>query len=231
MNYINSTAFALLINGSTSPLFKADRGIRQGCPLSPFLFLLVAEGLSRILKNAVSRTNFKGIVISLNSYISHMLFVIDIVIFCEGNPMHIENLVEFLSLFSKAIRMYINNAKSSMHTWGLLEQEKSSISHLISLQVGDIGQSFKYLGFTLKPNDYRKNDWLWLLAKIEKKIPVWSNRWLSRAGGLVLIEVVFKAIHVYWSSLAWIPKGIIGESGNSLLDSYQVAVKIKNLRS
>jgi hypothetical protein len=46
MSYISTTKFAFLINGEASPFFHAERGLRQGCPFSPLLFLLVAEGLS-----------------------------------------------------------------------------------------------------------------------------------------------------------------------------------------
>jgi hypothetical protein len=67
----------------------------------------------------------------------------------------------------------------------------------------------KYLGFVLKPNDYRKEDWIWLLKKLEKRLLSWSHRWLSRAGRLVLVKSVLEAIPVYWMSLSWIPKGIL----------------------
>jgi hypothetical protein len=50
MSYICSASFAIILNGDAYPLFKPKRGIRQGCPLSPILFLLVEEGLSRYLR-------------------------------------------------------------------------------------------------------------------------------------------------------------------------------------
>jgi hypothetical protein len=70
-------------------------------------------------------------------------------------------------------------------------------------------KDLKYLGFLLKPNDYRKTDWRWLIEKLEKRLKCWSHRWLSRAGRLVLIKSVLEAIPVYWMSLAWIPKGTL----------------------
>ena len=54
MGCISTTSFAVLLNGATSPFFKAERGLCQGCPLSPLICLLVVEGLSR-LKDAVRR--------------------------------------------------------------------------------------------------------------------------------------------------------------------------------
>lgn len=72
---------------------------------------------------------------------------------------------------------------------------------------------FKYLGFWMKPNAYRKHDWNWLLAKIEAIITHWSFKWLSRAGRLTLIKSVLLAILVYWAALTWIPKGILEKIG------------------
>jgi hypothetical protein len=67
----------------------------------------------------------------------------------------------------------------------------------------------KYLGFHLKPNNYKKVDWLWLIEKLEKRLNIWSHKWLSKVGRLVLVKFVLEAIPVYWMSLAWIPKGIL----------------------
>jgi len=47
------------------------------------------------------------------------------------------------------------------------------------------------------------------LEKLEKKINIWYNHWLSQGGRLVLVKVVLKSILVYWMSLKWIPKGIL----------------------
>ena len=52
MSCVTTMSFSVLINGATSPFFHAERGLRQGCPLSPLLFLLVAEGLSCLLLEA-----------------------------------------------------------------------------------------------------------------------------------------------------------------------------------
>jgi hypothetical protein len=71
LNCINYTSFTMLINGSTSPFFKAEHGIRQGYPLSPLLFLLVAESLNRMIHNVVSNAHIKGIHINANFSLSH----------------------------------------------------------------------------------------------------------------------------------------------------------------
>ena len=83
----------------------------------------------------------------------------------------------------------------------------------------ELEAGLKYLGFQLKPNDYRKKDCTWLISKLEKKLKVWSHKWLSSAGRLVLIKSVLEAIPVYWISLSWIPKGIL-EKARKICFSY-----------
>ena len=77
MGCIQSASFAVLINGSPSNFFRASRGIRQGCPLSPFLFLLVVDALSRIIEQEKREGSFKGIKVTHSEELSHILFVDD----------------------------------------------------------------------------------------------------------------------------------------------------------
>ena len=65
-----------------------------------------------------------------------------------------------------------------------------------------LDDGIKYLGFRLKPNCYKKEDWTWLLAKLESRINNWCNGWLSRVGRLVLIKSILEEIPVYWMPLA-----------------------------
>ena len=71
-----------------------------------------------------------------------------------------------------------------------------------------IKEGLKYLGFHLKTNEYHIKDWNWLITKVERRINIWHHRWLSWVCKLVLIKSVLDAIHVYWMSLAWLPKGV-----------------------
>lgn len=48
---VNSSSFSMIVNGSPSLVFYASQGIRKGDPLSPYLFILMVEGLERLLKH------------------------------------------------------------------------------------------------------------------------------------------------------------------------------------
>ena len=85
MSTLSSVYFGLLINGAASSFFKAGRGLRQGCPLAPLLFLIVVEGLSRALLSAKECGVLRGISFGNDISISHVLFVDDIVMVSDGS--------------------------------------------------------------------------------------------------------------------------------------------------
>lgn len=68
---------------------------------------------------------------------------------------------------------------------------------IFSFQHLDFEGGLRYTGFILKPNNYGKEDWRWLLYKIEHMISFWCNGWICRGGKLVLIKYVLEAIPVF----------------------------------
>ena len=81
------------------------------------------------------------------------------------------------------------------------------LTNFFPVPVTDLLEGIKYLNFHLKPNDYIKSDWKWLIGKLEKRLLMWSNKWISREGRLTLVKSILEAIPIYWMSIAWIPKG------------------------
>jgi hypothetical protein len=209
MACITSVSFSILINREASPFFTSEKGLYQGFPLSPLLFLLVAEGLSRAILNAVRTRDFHEIQITTSQRLTHLLFVDDILIFCSGKSQDAEVLSSILSLFRLATGMQIKLQKSTISFSKLEREEEDLHKRLFPFTDQDFTDGLKYLGFHLKPNNYLKNDWKWLISKLEKKLYGWSFRWISRARRLTLTKVVLESIPVYWMSLAWIPKGTL----------------------
>eukprot|EP00253_Pinus_taeda_P008941 PITA_08941 len=209
MGCVSSVSFAVLINGAASSFFKGQRGLRQGCPLSPLLFLLVAEGLSRLISEAKRTGMIKGLEVAANLFITHLLFVDDILLFTNGNLDEVKELKAILDLFMKATGMQINIRKSQCILEGFSRNERTQITASLPFESLPMDDPFKYLGFWLKPNSYKKQDWQWLVAKIEAKIGHWSYKWLSRAGRLTLVNSVLQAMPVFWAALTWVPKGVL----------------------
>ena len=110
---ITTPYFSILVNGTPTKTFNASRGIRQGDPLSQFLFILAAEGLSRYLKKERIAKKIKGLRLWGNELpITHQQFVDDIMLFGKASLKEVRNLKKILDLFAKASGMEINKEKS-----------------------------------------------------------------------------------------------------------------------
>jgi len=133
----------------------------------------------------------------------------DVLIFCSGSRGDTRVLKDILDLFTKATGMEINATKSTLTTHLLRPEALEDLTRVFPFNTVDLDAGLKYLGFSLKENAFLIQDWSWLIGKLEKRLKFWSHKWLSRVGRLVLVKVVLEAIHVYWMSLSWIPKGIL----------------------
>jgi len=173
---ISSVSYNILINGSTSNFFHAECGLRQGCPLSPLLFLLVMEGLSRLITDENFRGKIKDIKIEENVILSHLLFMDDVLIFLNGSLSDSTSFNIILSLFYKATGMVINHKKYSMTTLMCLQYEIDYANLRFPFRNLAFDDGLKYLGFRLKHNTYKIIDWSWLVAKIENRINIWNHR-------------------------------------------------------
>jgi hypothetical protein len=97
MMCVCTTFYAVLLNGEPTGYIKPTRGIRQGDPLSPYLFLLCAEGLSALLRDAEANNKIHGVAICRGGpKISHLLFVDDSLLFCHAKIDKCMRLLEVL---------------------------------------------------------------------------------------------------------------------------------------
>eukprot|EP00253_Pinus_taeda_P008270 PITA_08270 len=209
MSRITDVNYSVLLNGEATNFFTAERGLRQGCPLSPLLFLLIMEGLSGFLASTRERQQIMGIKIAEDFYLTHLLFVDDVLIFLNGSIGDSTALQHAMHLFQMATGMKINVQKSTITTVGCTAHETAFALQRFPFNSLTLADGIKYLGFRLKPIGYKIADWLWLITKLERRLQIWYHRYLSRAGRLILIKAVIEATPVYWMDLTWIPKGIL----------------------
>jgi hypothetical protein len=96
-----------------------------------------------------------------------------------------------MDLFCSAIGMEINMGKSSIRSNALGVEAQDQLKNILPFALSDIDDGIKYLGFELKPNSYGYVDWLWLFKKIQARIDLWVNHFLSSGGHLGPYKVQF----------------------------------------
>lgn len=146
--------FEVLVNGCPTSFFKGTCGIRQGCPLSPLLFLLVIEALSRLLNLAKATGKIIGIKVSKHFNITHLMFVDDVLLFGIGDHEEWVHYKRILDLFCMASGMIISVPKSCLYFHDLISMTGDLIGRSFPYEVKELDGGIKYLGYNLKPNAY-----------------------------------------------------------------------------
>jgi hypothetical protein len=141
-------SFVVLINGAPSIFFRATHGLRQECSLSPFLFLIVAKALSKMLTEARQTRAISGMKILDRVSISHLLFVDNVLCFAQGTQRDLSALKGMLDLFCKATGMQTNMDKSCLLSHNLPDQVVKYILNLLPFPQKESKCGLKNSGFT-----------------------------------------------------------------------------------
>jgi hypothetical protein len=115
---------AVNLNGELGPYFKSYKGLRQGDPLAPFLFNLVADRLSAMLDRASENDNLMGVIPHLvDGGLTHLQYTDDTMLFIQPTQQNITTLKFLLFCFEEVSGMKINYNKSEVFTMGIYEVE------------------------------------------------------------------------------------------------------------
>jgi len=197
MSCVISSSFVVLLNGEPVDLFKSGRGLRQGCPLSPLLFILVMEGLSLLLKEGQIDVFLIGIKVSRTIKSLHILFVYDVIIMSNATISEWWEIGKIIKLFCSTSGLKVNEPKSLVLHEGLSALDLAPYIMFMPFTLLDLFVGFKYIGYHLKTGLQRVEDWNWMLQKVEKKIGNWCYMWLSLGGHLTLLKYVLETQPVY----------------------------------
>ncbi|GLT58539.1 hypothetical protein SLA2020_314250 [Shorea laevis] len=114
MQCVTTVSYTVGINGNQTPFFNPQRGLRQGDPLSPYLYLFIADVLSRLLMAATANKKITGYKIRRRSpIISHLLFADDSLVFCRATQEEVSNLQAILQLYGDVTGQRVNFSKSA----------------------------------------------------------------------------------------------------------------------
>ena len=199
----------ILINGSPKDFFGSSRRLCQGNPLSPLLFVIVMEALSRLLDRAVLAGHILGFTVDPRSHtplmVSHLLFANDTLIFCDTLPSQIGKLRDILSSFEAVSELHINLAKSKLVPVG----EVLNMGELVAL-LGCRQSSLPmtYLGLLLGSKFKDRAIWNPILEKMERRLASWKRLYLSNGDKVNLLKSTLSTLPTYYLSLFPIPVDI-----------------------
>lgn len=103
MTCVSSTRYIVKVNGDGYGYFEGKRGLKQGDPMSPLLFVLVMEYLTRSLKKMRELPDFRFHPMCKSTKLTHLIFADDLMIFCKAHEKSITRVMEVLNPFSEAI--------------------------------------------------------------------------------------------------------------------------------
>uniref|UniRef100_A0A803PF28 Reverse transcriptase domain-containing protein n=1 Tax=Cannabis sativa TaxID=3483 RepID=A0A803PF28_CANSA len=209
MNCVSSVSFSILINGSIKGFFIPERGLRQGDPLSPFLFLLCSEGLSCLIFEAERAGKIHGLRFGdLDQRLSHLFFADDSLIFLDATMEESSTLKEVLETYENLSGQCINFEKTDLCV-GCKIDESTAAALASNLGVTLVKQHSKYLGMPTFVGKNKKQVFGKIRDKVEAKLQGWKMSLFSQAGKEILIKAVIQALPCYVMSCFRITKGIL----------------------
>jgi hypothetical protein len=210
LSCVTSPSFSVLINGEPTELFSASRGLRQGDPLSPYLFIIMAEGLGRFIKFHPEQGLVQGWKWHNNiSAYTHLQFVDDTGLMGLATINEARNFKIILDTYLKASGQQINEGKSSIYFFNTPQPIQRRIARILRFQIESL--PLIYLGVPVTLGTQLKEYWQDLLDKFRSRVGHWTHRWLSSAGRVILLKTVIQALPIYRCLVQSPPIGIMKE--------------------
>ena len=211
MACITSASYSVLINGQPHEHITPTRGLRQGDPLSPYLFLMCTEGLHGLINKAAIDGSICGVSLCRNGpKLTHLLFADDSLIFCRAKEEECQTLLEVLAKYERASGQQINRAKTTLFfSKSTFEEVQGVIKDMLGVNI--VRQYEKYLGLTSLVGRRKKESFTHIKQQVWKKIQGWEAKLLSQAGREILIKVVAQALPTYTMACFKLPISLCNE--------------------
>ncbi|XP_021836918.2 uncharacterized protein [Spinacia oleracea] len=211
MDCLSSVSFSFKINGRISGSVIPSRGLRQGDPISPYLFLIVADAFSTLLSKAARENRIHGIKICNGApKVSHLFFADDSILFAKASVGECSVIADIISKYERASGQSVNLDKTDVvfsKSVNVIRRQEI----VTTLGVKEVEKHEKYLGLPTIIGKSKKMVFASLKERIWKKLQGWKEKLLSRPGKEVLIKAVAQAIPTYMMSIFKIPDGFLDE--------------------
>ncbi|GJZ90395.1 RNA-directed DNA polymerase, eukaryota, partial [Tanacetum coccineum] len=187
--------------------FQFYKGLKQGDPLSPFLFILVMESLHISFQRVVDVGMFTGIKLSSSLNISHLFYADDAIFLGQWNDSNIDTLVHVMECFYRVSGLRINLCKSKIMGIHVdADRIKSAASKLGCLV---LNTPFLYLGTKVGENMSRVHAWKEVIVKIKSRLSNWKLKTLSIGGRFTLLKSVLGSTPIFHMSIYKVPSSVL----------------------
>ena len=205
----NNIQSAVKVNGFVSSFFYLSRGIRQGCPISTVLYILVAESLAEAVR---ADSKIKGIALP-DGFVSKWVGYSD-----DGNATlsdfdSVKQLFKILNIYQRASGAKVNLLKTNGFLMGKLRYEKDT-----PLDIRWNNEKIKILGITFGNVDVSADNWEPKIRKIKTILNIWSNRKLTLHGKVVAVNSLATSGIWYLSNILELPEKYAKEIDKIIFD-------------
>ncbi|XP_058746815.1 uncharacterized protein LOC131619766 [Vicia villosa] len=205
---LNSAMLSIGINGKQAGFFKCSNGVRQGDPLSPLLFCLAEEVLSRGIALLVNNNHVNLIKASRNCSVpSHTLYADDIMIFCRGDQKSINAIAALLTEYAAISGQVCNKDKSLIYAGGMSADRHRCLADILGFQMAN--PPFIYLGAPIFVGRPKPGYFSFIADKVKVKLAHWKSCLLSMAGRLQLITSVIHSMFLHCITIYNWPASLI----------------------
>jgi ribonuclease HI len=211
MHSVTSVETNVKWHGARSDYFRPQRGIRQGDPISPYLFVLCMDKLSHLIMHEVDKNRWKTLRAGRHGpLVSHLMFADDLLLFGEATSCQMNCLLEVLNKFCGMSGQEVSYEKTSI----LFSKNVDQATRNMLIQTSsfrETGHLGKYLGVPVTGRAPRKADYQYIIDHVSSKLANWKADQLSFAGRITLAKSVMEAIPIYPMMTNCIPKGCLEE--------------------
>ncbi|GAU50179.1 hypothetical protein TSUD_408720, partial [Trifolium subterraneum] len=211
MMCVSSVYYSVLMNSDRVGSISPGRGLRQGDPLFPYLFILVTECLTALIHQAVGRGDLHGVRICRGApEVSHLLFADDCFLFCRANVAEVNELMRILHTYETTSGQEVNLVKSEVFiSRNMSQAAKEDLYRILGVKMV-LGTGI-YLGLSSMVGRSKKTIFSYIKDRIWKRINSWRGRALSKAGKEIMIKLVLQAIPSYVMSMFILPASLIDD--------------------
>lgn len=204
---ITTCKHSVKINGALEGYFSASAGLRQGDPLSPYLFVFSMEVLNVCMNHVINDRVFSHHWRCSEQKITHLAFADDLLLFSKGDSSSIFAVLDAVSMFSSISGLSPNPAKCTCYFGNIDIETKLAALDYSGFIEGSL--PVMYLGIPLVSRNLTVRDCQPLITRICKRISIWTSHFISQAGRLQLINAILFAIQGFWAGCIFLPNKVI----------------------